>query len=273
MAELEEPQVVEPQVDPNAPPPEGEEPESNGDDSPYASLAKDMGWMPKDQFQGPPEEWKDAETFIRSGRDIQRETSREVKGLRTQLDTIAKTNATIVEQQVKERVDQLTAQYTKAVEDGDATAAFKLSREIDTTLASTQPSGSRTPSPEAQAFAERNSTWFNKPGNEYATARAVELCNMLAAQGYTDEATQLRIAEQRLEQEMPQLFGQGMNGKPAPGVNAPGSRTAGPSNREKGWADMPLESQKALEGLLERNPGITKEQIARNYFANLERKA
>jgi hypothetical protein len=39
---------------------------------------------------------------------------------------------------------------------------------------------------------------------------------MLAAQGYTDTATQLRIAEQRLKQEMPQLFGQHERHQAAP---------------------------------------------------------
>jgi hypothetical protein len=107
------------------------------------------------------------------GRDIQRETSREVK----------RPHPARYDRQ-DQRFDRRAAgqgarrsadrQITKAVEDGDATEAFKLSREIDTTIASTQP-GQAHRLPEAQAFAERNSSWFNKPGNEYATARAVEL--------------------------------------------------------------------------------------------------
>lgn len=265
---LNDPNAADPN-DPNPAEPSGALKEPADDTpEPIVELARDMGWTPRDEYTGPPESFKDARTFIRDGRDIQREASREVKALRTQLDTIAKTTGSIVEQQVKERVDQLTAKYTKAVEDGDATEAFKLSREIDTAMAAAKPPAQSGQSPEAQAFAERNANWFNKPGNEYATARAVEICNMLASQGYTDHGTQLRIAEQRLRQEMPQLFGKGLNGKPAPGVNAPGSRAAGPSSREKGWSDMPLESQKALEGIIERNPSITKEQIAKNYWAN-----
>jgi hypothetical protein len=195
---------------------EGEEQQDgNGDDSPYAPLAKDMGWVPKDQFTGSPEEWKPAEQFIRDGRDIQRETSRELKNVRQQLETIARTSASVVEQQVNERVEALTVKFNKAVEDGDNSAAFKISREIDQEVSKVKQPATSGPSPEAQAFAERNASWFNKPGNEYATARAVEICNMLAGQGYTDHGTQLRIAEQRLRQEMPQLFKQGMNGKEA----------------------------------------------------------
>jgi hypothetical protein len=270
-----DPETIE---DPNAAAPEGEEQQSNGDDSPYADLAKDMGWTPRDKFEGPADQWKDAETFIRDGRDIQRETSRELKGVRAQLETIARTSASVVEQQVKDRVEALTVQYNKAVEDGDSTTAFKLTDDIRTTLAAAKPQTSG-PSPEAAAFAERNASWFQKPGNEYATARAVEICNTLAAQGYSDHGQQLKIAEQRLRQEMPQLFAEQKNGKPAPGVNAPGSRTASPGSKAKGYANLPPEARKIADdmesrGVIKANGDVSAKEIyARNYFANLEGKS
>jgi hypothetical protein len=256
---------------------EGEEqqPESNGEDSPYADLAKDLGWTPKDKYTGPPEQWKDAETFIRDGRDIQRDTSRELKDVKARLDTIASTSASIVEQQVKERVDDLTVKFKQAVEDGDDAAAFKISEQIRTTAAAATPQG---PSPEARAFAERNAGWFQKPGHEDATFRAIEICNTLAAQGYKDHGTQLQIAEQRLRREMPELFANQKNGKPAPGVNAPGSRAPAPSNRAKGYADLPPEARKVADDMADRDVfklgDVTKSRdlYARNYFANTERK-
>jgi hypothetical protein len=252
--------------DPNAAaPPE----EQQRDDTPpeIVELAREIGWTPREEYTGPPEDFKDARTFIRDGRDIQRETSRELKNVRQQLETVARTSASIVEQQVKERVDQLGAQYAKAVEDGDAATAFKLSREIDTTLAAAQPR-SEGPPPEAQAFAERNSSWFKKPGNEYATARAIEMSNLLASQGYTEPGAQLRIVEERMRQEFPQLFKAGVNGKPAPGVNSPGSRAASASNRQKGFSDMPKAAQDIAIDMEARGVIKSKDDYARNYFAN-----
>lgn len=247
--------------------------QGNGEDSPYAPLAKEMGWVPKDQYQGDGE-WRDAETFIRAGRDIQRETSRELKTVRAQLDTIARTSASIVEQQVKERTDELAARYAKAVEDGDASEAFKLSGEIHALkTGGAQGDGARAPSPEAQSFAERNSNWFNKPGFEYATARAVEITNTLAAQGYTDHGQQLKIAEQRLKVEMPQLFKDQRNGKPPAGVHSPGSRSSGASNRVKGFSDMPKEAQDIARDMEQRGVIKSKDDYAKNYFANIEGKA
>jgi hypothetical protein len=252
---------------------EGDKPEDTGADSPYAELAQRIGWLPKDQFAGPPEQWKPADQFIIDGRDIQRETASRLKTVESQLSTISKTSASIVEQQVNERVEALRTQHAEAVEAGDADRALKISRTIDTTLAAATPAA--IPSAEAQAFAERNSSWFQKPGNEYATARAIEIGNTLAAQGYTDHATQLRIVEQRLKQEMPQLFKDGLNGtrKDPPGVHAPGSRGAPPSNRQKGFGDMPKEAQDIARDMKERGVIATTDDYVRNYFANEAGKA
>lgn len=253
-----------------ADPPPSDPPESAED--PYAPLAQRLGWVPKDQFTGPAEAWKPAEQFIVDGRDIQRETAREVKNLRTQLETVAKTSASIVEQQVNERLDALRQRHAEAVEAGDSDTALKLAGQITTTLAA--PKAASGPSPDAQAFAERNASWFQKPGNEYATARAVEICNTLAAQGYTDHGTQLRIAEQRMRQEMPQLFTEQKNGTKAPaGVNAPGTRGAAPSNRQKTFADMPIEAQNIARDMVDRKVIKSTDDYTRNYFANIEGKA
>jgi hypothetical protein len=270
--------LVPPPADDEGPPPPNPDipvdpPEDTGADHPYAPLATEMGWVPKDKFQGNAEDWKDAETFIRAGRDIQRDTAAQLKAVRADLETVARTSASIVEQQVRERVEALRTQHAEAVEAGDADQALRIAQTIDTTLATAKPAAG--PSPEAAAFAERNSTWFQKPGNEYATARAIEICNTLAAQGYKDHGTQLRIAEQRLRQEMPQLFKDGMNGqrKDPPGVNAPGSRGAPPSNRQKGFADMPKEAQDIARDMVERKVIKSTDDYTRNYFANLAGKA
>jgi hypothetical protein len=251
-----------------------EQQQDTGEESPYAPLAKDLGWTPRDKYDGPPEQWKDAETFIRDGREIQRDTASRLKDVQARLDTLSRTSASIVEQQVSERVEALRVKHAEAVEAGDTDAALRLANDIARVKVEA-PTPSNSPSPEAQAFAERNSSWFQKPGGEYATARAIEICNTLAAQGYKDHGTQLRIAEQRLKQEMPQLFKDSMNGqrKDPPGVNAPGSRSPVLSNRQKGFGDMPKEAQDIARDMVERNVIKSTDDYVRNYFANEAGKA
>lgn len=64
--------------------------------------------------------------------------------------------------------------------------------------------------PAAQAWVERNSKWFNKPGSETRTKLAVELSNELRAEGYDVAApgfySQL---DRRMKQRIEQQRGQG----------------------------------------------------------------
>jgi hypothetical protein len=252
---------------------EGDKPEDTGADHPYAPLAIEMGWVPKDKYQGPAEDWKDAETFIRAGRDIQRDTAAQLKAVRTELETVARTSASIVEQQVNERVAALRTEHAEAVEAGDADRAFKIAQTIDTTIASATPA--KAPPPEARDFASRNAAWFQKEGHEEATVRAIELANMFASRGYKEPSMQLSMVEQRMRREYPELFKEGMNGqrKDPPGVNAPGSRVPAQGNRQKGFGDMPKEAQDIARDMVERKVIKSTDDYVRNYFANEAGKA
>ena len=252
-------------IDPNAEPAAQE----SSEPTPYDELAQKIGWVPKDQFQGDPEQWKPAEQFILDGRDIQRTTAAELKALRSTVETIGKTSATIVEQEVSRRTAELTDRYNAAVEDGNATEAFKLASEIHKVQATPAPTAN-APGAEALNFADRNKAWFQK--DALATATAVDICNRLAAQGY-DNATQLDAAEKEVKRLYPHLFG-AMNGKPAPGVNAPGQRAPqGQGSREKGFADMPADAQKVANdmiarGVIKADPAEAKKRFAENYWLN-----
>lgn len=248
---------------------EAAEEEEGGEPSPYDELAQKMGWVPKDQFQGPPEQWKPAEQFILDGRDIQRETARELKTLRGTVDNIARTSGSIVAAEVSRRVADLTAQHEKAVDEGDTEGALRIASEIGTLKASvTAPAA---PSSAAQAFADENKAWFRT--DPLATARAVEVTNLLARQGY-DENTQLKYARDTVEREYPHLFGRGNNGT-APGgkapaqVHAPSSRSAGPSaGKTKGYMDMPKAARDVADDMVARGVLPDKDAYAKHYWQN-----
>jgi hypothetical protein len=262
----------EAQPDPNAAQPENPENQPPVDDTPpeVAGLAQRMGWVPRDQYQGVPENWKPAEQFILDGRDIQRETSRELKGVRAQLEILGKTSASIIEQQVNDRVAKLTEQYHALVDEGRTGESLQVAEQIATIKAQPITPGvnGNGPSPDAQAFADRNANWFQKPGHEDATSRAIEICNSLAAQGYKDHGQQLAIAEQRMKREYPELFKANGGGKPAPGVNQPGSRAAGSGGREKGFADMPPDAQNIAKDMVARGVIPDLNSYTKNYWLN-----
>lgn len=234
------------------------------------ALAGEMGWVPQDKFSGPADKWKPADEFIRAGREIQRNYADEVRGLRSQIDTIAKTSAQIAADAVERQRAELVEKFNAAVEDGNATEAHKISvdlSKLDAPPASSSPS----PSSEGQAFAQRHASWFNK--DTAATARAVQICNDLAGQGVS-QADQLKAAERVIRAEYPEHFKNEQNGhqRSAPLVNQPGGRSAAPSNRAKGFSDMPKAAQDIAADMVERGVITKKEDYANYYWKNAEAK-
>lgn len=254
----------------SAPPAEdgGQQPPPEDDGEPPAppsieDIAREIGWMPREEFRGDPAQWRPADEFIRQGHQIQRGLSRDLKELRSSVDTITATNSQMMRDALARQKNELLARYEQAVDEGDPAAAFRLSQEITTVDSKLRtPAAPQGPSPDALAFAERHASWFNK--DPLATERAVKLCARLEAEGYS-EAYQLAAAEKTIKEEFPNLFRQQ---KAAPGVNQPG-RPVARSNGKQGFAQLPPEAQKAATRFAEEH-GIPKDVYAANYFANLK---
>ena len=98
---------------------------------PVEDLAKGMGWRPKSEFRGDPNLWKPADEYIKAGADIQKGMSRDLKDLRSTMDTMTRTNAAIVKSTIDAEREKLVAKYNQAVDDGDAQSSFQIGRQID----------------------------------------------------------------------------------------------------------------------------------------------
>ncbi len=226
---------------------------------PVATLASEMGWAPKDQFKGDPEKWRDAPEFIRAGKDIQRSLARDLKDVRSTVENMARTSTTLFEQQMRAEREKLEAKFAAAVDDGDHTEAFKISREIDSVRATPKPNG---PPPEATAFAEKNA-WFNS--DPLARQVAIDTSDRLAKQGYS-VAEQLEHAERAVRKQFPEHF----PAPPKPQARVgEGNRSASPS-RKQGFADMPAAAQKVARDMNERL-GISLDTYAANYFIDQQK--
>jgi hypothetical protein len=236
-------------------------------------LASEMGWMPKEKFRGEEAEWKPAHEFIRTGKDIQRSTARELKELRGTVDTIAKTSASILQQRLAEERAELAAKYEKAVDSGDHDAAFKTATEIIRIDERAQHPQRSAPAPEAIEWGQRNQRLMS---DALAAQRAVELCEPYARAGKT-AAEQLAAAEPILRREFPHLFDAAAETKPPPGVSQPGSRMNGTTRKTETYADLPKEAKTVADDMVERGlikadtPQAAKEMYARNYFAQLRK--
>lgn len=236
--------------------------EEEAQPDPVASLATELGWVPKDQFRGE-SEWVPADEFIRKGRDIQRNLSRDLREVRSTVENMSRTSAALLEQQLERQRTELEARFNAAVEEGDPEAARAVRGQIDKLETAPQ---AKAPPPEALAFVEKHSSWFNKDPDATAYARA--RCDHYAAMGMSPTG-QLAAAERDVKDMFPTLFPAPT--KAAAAVAAPASRTAGNSGRQKSFHDLPTEAQAVAKDMVERC-GIKMEDYVANYFAKPERK-
>lgn len=253
-------------VDPNAAPADGEpDPNVNdeGQPDPVAALAMEMGWAPKEKWEGPEDQWKPADQFIKDGRDINRGLSRELRGMRDQLDRVTRTSSQLLEDKIAERDRYWQSVHRKAVEDGDhelAERAFEERGKLAAVPKDTEEArAAEAAAAAARDFATKNSWFGTQP---LPTARAREIGDMLAKAGYPPEV-QVAEAEKVIRREYPDLYPQP---RQAPGVHGTRSRSADTRSRAKGYNDMPPESR-AMADDYERRHGVKKEDFAKSYWA------
>lgn len=228
-------------------------------------LASGMGWVPRDKFSGDEKEWKPAHEFIRAGKDIQRNLSRELKDLRGTLDTVAKTSAAVLQERLAEQRADLAREYQTAVDAGDHDRVWKAAQGLQQVdqRANEQIHQRSAPAPEALDWTQRNAKVMSDP---LAAQRAVQLCEPYARANYS-AGQQLQAVEPILRREFPHLFADSGDGKPPPSVNAPTSRMNGGQRKANTYADMPKEARAYADDLLDRGLIKDKELVARNYFA------
>lgn len=251
--------------------PPTEEPEQPAP-NPVEGLAQELGWVPKEQFRGNPDDWKPAEDFIKAGRDIQRTLSRDVRSLREQVDTMGRTSAALLEQQLNEQRARLEHAHREAVAADDPQAARQLASRINeldhVTVQAPQPSN-EPPTKEGQDWARRN-RWYgtDTEATAYAQSRAMEY----AKQGLSP-ARQLAAVERDMKELFPEHFPAAPPAnKPPAAVSTATSRASGTSSRAKSFHDLPREAQAVARDMAARGVIPSTEAYVQRYFAEAERK-
>lgn len=228
---------------------------------PVREIATKLGWSPKDQFRGDPEKWKPADQFILDGGDIQRTLSKKLSSVEKQVERFGHVAEDLAQDRVRQRDEYWRAKHAEAVDLGDHELANAAVDEIrKAAVPVVQNSG---PPPEVSNWVSRNE-WFNT--DPLAASRAREITDRLAKDGY-DVQTQLAEVEKTIRRERPDLF---PKAKEPPATQTGSSRKAAPSNRARGFADMPAESQQMAKDMHERN-GVPLDAIAKSYWARIER--
>ena len=237
--------------------------------------AKELGWVPKDQWRGPEEKWTDAETFVTRGEEIlpivrsnNRKLQEDIAGLRNKLSStesllkesresieeLKKFNSEVLQEKLTRQRKELMSQLKDARSEGDVekeveiqdqltehNEALRKAKETPTTretpVASEEPPPPKT-DPVFEAWKADNS-WYG--GETKEARRRTTLMNSLALELRQDPANKGVIGKAFLDlvsQEVDSTLGITRR-QAASKVEGGGSGGDGSSGGGKSYADLP----------------------------------
>jgi nicotinamidase-related amidase len=173
--------------------------------------AAEQGWVPQEEWEGDPEQWRPAKEFLDRGELFKKieDQNRTIKEFKRALDDLKGHHAKTRETEYKRALDTLKAQKLQALEEGDAKSVMDIDDQIDLVkdeqrkLATQvqQPQTGET-NPEFVAWVDRNK-WYEQ--NENMKIFADALGQRLAMAGKPASAV-LAEVERQVREEFPHKF-------------------------------------------------------------------
>jgi len=173
--------------------------------------ALEQGWVPQDEWEGDPDQWRPAKEYLDRGELFKKieDQNRTIKEFKRALDDLKGHHAKTRETEYARALTALKEQKKTALEDGDAAAVIKLDDEIDLVKEEQgrlkQGASSNEPAVDNSEFitwVDQNK-WYNtdSPMRAYAD----QLGRDLAYKGLTPQQV-LKEVEKQVKQEFPHKF-------------------------------------------------------------------
>lgn len=254
--------------------------QTEGPSAEVIAEAERSGWVPKEKFRGDPEEWADAETFVRRGREINpflRKSNdslkRELNEARSELNELKLTTkefanefAKMKENAYKRAIGELKAERRDAIKDEDLNRADEIEERIEElkeeakTLPAVKAEAPKAPDMTAYNEWRDENKWY-RPENEevYDMAEVIALRMRkedpsLVGKAFLDEVAR------RVKKRLPEAF-ENKNREKAP-HEGPSAR--GTTKDKRGYASLPADAQKACDKFVKAKL-MTQEQYLNTY--------
>lgn len=192
------------------------------------------GWQPKGQYSGPEAEWVDAGEFLRRQPlyDRIKKAERKYRDVEKKLEGTTKFIQGIEERVRSQTLQEIEAERTKAVEDGDVEAFTAADKKYQEAQKPVEPEPAEPELPEeVQAFATRNSAWFEK--NAAMTEDAVTFTKFYRGKGMELDAALVEV-EKDIKRKYPEFFTNPNQRRPQ--TVSPGNR--GSDAKQRGYNDL-----------------------------------
>lgn len=249
--------------------------------------ARDLGWTPEEDWDGPPDSWLPHDEFLRKeGRTatkLKRATERtkqlesEIGEVTTRLERMERLNNDALKRQREQLERQYEARIEEMTERGDVKGVKqalkdqkadleKLEDKAEEKLASNGQSYPKAHVEAVSSFAESN-PWFTKDPilNAAMNKYWAEVTKEMPAADFEDT---LAEAKRRVERKFPEEFGKSRDS--GSGVNRveSGGRNLNGSGERGYWAKVPAGDKARAERDMKAYPSMykTKEDWARVYF-------
>jgi len=248
--------------------------ESQIQTNPHEEQARSLGWQPKDEFQGNPEDWRSAKDFIERGEMIGRirSQSQKIQNIENALKHVTTQNANVYANGYKQAISDLKAQRRAALEDGNVVLADDISQQIDATKAEAARAVATAvapvrnldagPDPEHAPWLAQNPWYDNVPTmRRFADAAAIEFVQANA--GKVTPAQVRRFISELVRNEFPHRF---PKGAPNPDGEGRGNRGVGPGDQRLSKIESSMtDEQRTIMKTIMRSAGMTKAEYLKQY--------
>lgn len=200
--------------------------------------AMEKGWKPKEEYQGDPERWRSAETFLALEEPLKRieQQSKELKAVRAALEAFKDHHTKVKETEYNRALKSLQDARKKAMIEGDTETALALEEKVEEVKAEKEQiiAEGRRPVPQAeQGYNPEFQSWLNK-NSWYESNKAMRAVADKIGLDYHNEGKSpsevLRLVEQEIRNEFPHKF-QNDKAKRPMSVE-PSGRSGNPSGAE-----------------------------------------
>lgn len=266
----------------------------SGDNEPRVddteTRARAMGWVPKDEFRGPADKWRDAAEFVRHGeqelpilrernRDLSRKVSEIERDYQQRFQRLEHMSTLALAKQREQIVASYTQAMRSAVEMGDVQRYDQLMQdygqrigEFDQQIQERAQPVEKQPAPPAQLppevvairrdFEARN-PWFNTDPELNLAAQRHHLRLQREKPGLS-MAENLAETEKAVKAEYASRFG--IAHKVSPSVEPGGGRMPSSGARTKGASDLPADARRQGEKFVREGLFKDLNEYAREYF-------
>lgn len=247
--------------------------------------ASQFGWVPESEYKGNPEDWKDAETFLKRGKEINgflRKDLEKIKHKNQSLESeLSEIRATMEEfrqyhneteaRAYKRALDDLKKQKVEAIEQGDGARVIEIDDTIESIKEAQNKPAPKVEKPQTNASYDeeyfawaKTNTWYvtNPEAQAIATLYGQEINAKYPekkGREFLDEVTRL------VKESHPEYFT-----NPARSVSTVGSSSDGRSptaSKKKGYNDLPAEAKAACDKFVKQKL-MTQEQYVAEYQWN-----